>query len=163
MQSNKYVLKPDVVIEPLILRWYAWAHLVSPATACMNLAYRYLPLMESFVTSPDVHAAACKNPALIGGPFVDLPASSTAEVQQLIQTTKQQSEMILFGEGLKEAFRLLMKNADGFSIEKFYSLLPENIKGFVELSTHFQAHRIFESLNPCYIKKAFINPKIKVR
>ena len=159
MQSNKYVLKPDVVIEPLISRWYAWSHLVSPATACMNLAYRYLPLMESFVTSPDVHAAACKNPALIGGPFVDLPASSTAEVQQLIQTTKQQSEMILFGEGLREAFRLLMKNADGFSIEKFYSLLPESVKGYVELSYTLSGAPDLRVIEPLLYKKGFHKPE----
>lgn len=159
MPSNRYVLKPDVVIEPLVLRWFAWSHLVSPATACMNIAYRYLPLMESFVTSPDVHAAACKNPALIGGPFVDLPASSTDEVKQLIDTTKQASEMILFGEGLREAFRFLMKNADGFSIEKFYALLPESLRGYAELSYTLSGAPDLRVIEPLLYKKGFHKPE----
>lgn len=134
MSSSQYLLKPDVVIEPLISRWYAWSHMVSPATACLNIAYKYLPLMESFVGSPDIHAAACRNPALAGGPFVDLPASSVDQVKELIALTNQEVDMIRFGEGLRESFRLLIKNADGFSIEKFYEMLPESVKGFVELS-----------------------------
>ena len=159
MLLNKYVLKPDVVIEPLISRWYAWSHLVSPATACMNLAYRYLPLMESFVTSPDVHAAACKNPALIGGPFVDLPSSRIDEVRELIKTTKQESEMIRFGEGLREAFRFLMKNADGFSIEKFYALLPDSVKGYVELSYTLSGAPDLRVIEPLLYKKGFHKPE----
>jgi L-ascorbate metabolism protein UlaG (beta-lactamase superfamily) len=159
MSSNQYVLKPDVVIEPLVSRWYAWSHLVSPATACMNIAYRYLPLMESFVASPDVHAAACRNPALIGGPFVDLPSSSTAEVRQLIDSTKQEAEMVSFGEGLREAFRFLMKNADGFSIEKFYSLLPESVKGYVELSYTLSGAPDLRVIEPLLYKKGLHKPE----
>jgi len=58
-----------------------------------------LTLLESFVNAPDVHAAACQNPNLRGGPFVDLPASAVDEVRDLIARTKErQAQQIEFGE-----------------------------------------------------------------
>ncbi len=35
-------VKPNLVIEPLIMLWYAWSHLISPGTASMNISYRKL-------------------------------------------------------------------------------------------------------------------------
>ena len=35
--SEKMYLKPNVVMEPLVDNWYAWSHLISPATAAMNI------------------------------------------------------------------------------------------------------------------------------
>ena len=150
MPSCHYFLRPDVVVEPLISRWYAWSHMVSPATACLNIAYRYLPLMESFVSAPGAHVAACNDPKLRGGPFVDLPVSCAQEIAELISTSKQElTEMIQFGSDLRGALRLLMKNADGYSIEKFYQEAPESIKGYVELTYSLAGSpdiKVFEAL-----------------
>lgn len=55
-------LKPNVVIEPLVMRWYAWTHLISPATAAMNAAYRHISIMESFIKAPSLHAEAIRTP-----------------------------------------------------------------------------------------------------
>ncbi len=127
-------LKSNVVVEPLVERWYAWSHLISPATAALNIPFRHLALLESFVAAPDAHAAACANPALRGGPFVDLPASAVERVKHLIAQTKEhQAEQIAFGEDLRGAYRAIIKEADGFSIEKFYDLLPKSVRGYIEL------------------------------
>lgn len=134
MSDQLVLLLPNVVVEPLVARWYAWSHMVSPATASLHTAYKYLPLLESFVASPDVHAVACKTPSLRGGPFVDLPKSSIEAVQQLINEVKnQQSKQVEFGVALREAYRYLLNNADGFSIEKHYESMPQALKGYVEL------------------------------
>ena len=150
MTACHYFLRPDVIVEPLISRWYAWSHMVSPATACLNIAYRYLPLLESFVSAPSAHVAACNNPKLRGGPFVDLPISRAQEVTELISTSKQElTEMIQFGSDLRGALRLLMKDADGYSIEKFYQEAPESIKGYVELTYSLVGSpdiKVFEAL-----------------
>ena len=63
MSDEPVFLKPNIVVEPLVGNWYAWAHLIPPATAAMNFANRHLPIMESYVNSPNVHRAAAKNPA----------------------------------------------------------------------------------------------------
>lgn len=134
MSDPLVTLLPDVVIEPLVSRWYAWSHLISPATAALNTAFHHIPLLQSFVASPDVHAVACQTPSLRGGPFVDLPKNEVPAVQQLIDSTQtDQAPLIAFGEGLREAFRLILKNADGFSIEKHYANLSEPVRGYVEL------------------------------
>ena len=150
MNDTLVVLKQDVVIEPLVERWHAWAHLISPATASLSVLYRHIALLDSFVAAPQVHAAACKNPSLRGGPFVDLPQSDVPAVKQLIEDTrKRQSSQIAFAEALKEAYRLMIKQADGFSIEPLYDQLPDPIKGYVELSYTlggFPDLRVFEEL-----------------
>ncbi len=134
MSDPLVTLRPDVIVEPLVARWYAWSHLISPGTAALNTAFRHLSLLESFVASPEVHAVACQTPSLRGGPFVDLPKTAIDVVQKLIDDTKaDQARLIKFGEDLREAYRFILKNCDGFSIEKHYSNLPESVKGYVEL------------------------------
>ena len=106
-------LKTDVVIEPLVERWYAWPHLVSPVTSSLNAKFRHLPVLESFVEAPDAHVAACQNPKLRGGPFVDLPLSEVEAVKKLVESTKlKQGKQMAFGDALRESFRMVMKQAD---------------------------------------------------
>ena len=57
-------------------RWFAWPHLIAPVQHAMNIAFRHLPLMQSFVATPQVHIAASKEfpkKDMLGGPFLDLP------------------------------------------------------------------------------------------
>ena len=51
-------LKPNVLAEPLVCQWYAWAHLLQPATAGCNIVSRHLSIMKSFAQalSYDYHA-----------------------------------------------------------------------------------------------------------
>src|SRR5215831_8035797 len=83
-------LKPNVVIEPLVAGWYAWAHLIPPATAARNLTERHVRIMNSYIESPETHQAAVKNPALLGGPFMDLGGNRVEEVNELRERTMSQ-------------------------------------------------------------------------
>jgi hypothetical protein len=80
--------KPNVVIEPLVDKWYAWPHLISPATAAMNLSGRHMKIMNSFIQAPHIHAAAVKNPKMKGGPFMDIPTDRVDEVKALREHTE---------------------------------------------------------------------------
>ena len=42
MNEKEMYLRPNVVFEPLFDNWYAWSHLISPATAAMNILGRKL-------------------------------------------------------------------------------------------------------------------------
>src|SRR5579863_7456367 len=86
--SKQLFLRPDVVAEPLIDRWHAWPHLIQPATAARNLTERHLPIMESYVSDPDSHAAAAAVPGLAGGPFVNYGRNRVAEITCLLDQTK---------------------------------------------------------------------------
>ena len=129
-------LKQDIVLEPLVSRWHAWSHLISPATSTLNLAFRQVQRLESFLENPELHVLACQNPDLKGGPFVDLPASEASSIQTLVDQTKIQSAaQIEFGKALKDCFRQILKHTDGSSLEPFYSSLPESLKGYVEFTS----------------------------
>jgi hypothetical protein len=39
-----------------------------------------------------------------------------------------------FGDALRESFRMVMKQADGFSMEPLYENLPALVKGYIELT-----------------------------
>jgi Diiron non-heme beta-hydroxylase N-terminal domain len=58
MDDELTFLRPDVIIEPLVDGFYAWLHTVAPAQAAMNLAFVQVPLLESYLQSPQVHITA---------------------------------------------------------------------------------------------------------
>lgn len=127
-------LRSDVVVEPLVARWYAWTHLISPATTALNVAFRHLRLMDSFVEAPEVHEAAARNPALRGGPFLDQPAGAVAAVRALADETRErQARQIAFGEALRAAVRMVAERADGHAMEALYPALPDPVRGYAEL------------------------------
>ena len=162
MTNLAYCLSPNVVIEPLVDRWHAWAHLISPATSALNTKYRHLPLLESFIADPKVHAVACMTPSLRGGPFVDLPISDIELVQALItETQKTQKLQINLAESIREAFRLILKQADGFSIEKFYPMMPEDIRGYVELTYTLGNFPNLKLIEPLLYQSKFNTSKLQ--
>src|SRR2546430_1034631 len=69
---GEFYVGANVVIEPLVDKWYAWSHLIPPATAARNISERHLRIMDSFISAPEVHAASVKDPNLLGGPFMDI-------------------------------------------------------------------------------------------
>ncbi|MCH9648174.1 MAG: MBL fold metallo-hydrolase [Deltaproteobacteria bacterium] len=127
-------LKPNVVVEPLIDQWYAWAHLISPATAAMNIVDRHLKIMDSYIRTPQVHAAAVRNPKMLGGPFIDYKSPKVPEIKALIAKTKEErSQMIAFSNAIKELDEMLRNEAKGYSLHPLYEKIPEILRGYVEL------------------------------
>ncbi len=145
-----WYLRPNVVIEPLIERWYAWSHLVSPATAAMNVVGRHLKIMNSYIQSPQIHAAAVQNPKMLGGPFMDYPSPRVADIQKLKQETlTNQAASVAFADAIVELDRMLKANAKGYSLESLYEKVPDILKGYVELVYDLNnnpSFRVFESL-----------------
>jgi L-ascorbate metabolism protein UlaG (beta-lactamase superfamily) len=134
MKEQELYLRPNVVVEPLVDRWYAWSHLISPATAAMNIAHRHLKIMESFVNAAHVHAAAVANPKMLGGPFIDYDSDRVPEIRDLIAATKQErGHMLAFAESIQRLDDLLRESADGHSLEPLYDKVPEPLRGYVEL------------------------------
>lgn len=134
MNNGKYYLRPNVLIEPLFNQWYACPLLIAPHTAAMNIANLHLKIMKSYVAAPQIHANAVKNPALLGGPFIDYNGGRVTEIQSLIKkTTKEQAHMIEFADSIKRLNQILKSEAKGYSLEPLYPIIPENLKGYVEL------------------------------
>lgn len=152
METNekKMYLKPNVVIEPLVERWYAWSHLISPATAAMNIQKRHLTIMDSYLIAPNLHAQAVLNPKMLGGPFMDLKGERIEEVTALKKKTiERQSNLLTLAKAISDLDQLLLTECKGFGLESAYRKVPEALKGYVEL--FYDRHenpgfRIFEAL-----------------
>ncbi len=159
MENNCVYLKPNMVIEPLIDGWYAWAHLISPATAAMNITGRHLRIMNSFIQAPQIHEAAVKNPKLKGGPFMDIPANRVDELRKLRDDTRNnRRQMVEFSNAIKELDTLLKTNATGYSLEPLYEQVPDILKGYVELVYDLNNNPSFRFFEKLLYKSEFYDP-----
>ncbi|MDB5146941.1 MAG: hypothetical protein JWQ57_961 [Mucilaginibacter sp.] len=150
MNEEQLYLKPNVVIEPLVDKWYAWSHLISPATAAMNIVGRHLAIIESYLMAPAIHANAVLNPKMKGGPFMDFGGVRIDEVTELEkQSLEKQKKVIEFAKAIKTLDKLLDSEATGYGLEDLYTKVPEILRGYVELyydRNNNPGFRFFESL-----------------
>ncbi|HYG63550.1 MAG TPA: MBL fold metallo-hydrolase [Thermoanaerobaculia bacterium] len=149
-------LKPNVLTEPLVCNWYAWTHLLQPVTAGMNVVDRHLAIMKSFVQAPQVHAAAVKNPAMVGGPFISHPPSRAKDIKALMdRTLQEQAELIALAKAVKELDDLLRNEAKGYSLEPLYPRVPEMLRGYVELVYDLNHNPSFRLLEPLLYRSQY--------
>lgn len=150
MRPENLFVRPNLVTEPLFNRWYAWSYLVSPASSALYLANQQLRILQSFVSAPQVHAKALQDRKMIGGPFVDHPATKVGEIRALLErTVATRSQALAFAKAVKELHQLLEESADGHSLEPLYSRVPELLRGYVELVydlNHAPSVRFMEGL-----------------
>ncbi|MEM0578414.1 MBL fold metallo-hydrolase [Flavobacterium polysaccharolyticum] len=143
-------IKKNLAIEPLVDNWYAWPHLISPATAAMNIKDRHLKIMTSYVQNPMIHAAAVKTPKMLGGPFIDYDGKRVDEIKGLIENTKEQcADLLQLREDVFALNDMLKKEAKGYALIDLYNKIPESLQGLVELVYDINnnpSFRIFESL-----------------
>lgn len=150
VSSKKVYLKPNVLAEPLFNRWYAWSYLIPPATAAMYVANLHLKIMQSFIAAPQAHVAALRNPAMIGGPFINHAPDRVKDVKELMErTVRDQSRLLNLAAAIKALDETLSGEADGSSIESLYQKTPDALKGYVELVydlNHHPSIRFIEGL-----------------
>lgn len=158
-----YYLKPTIKAEPLIWQWYAWPHLIPPLTAACNIVERHLKIMQSYIQNPQIHAQAVKDPKLLGGPFIDLEGQKVEEIKELINQTKKDCEkFIALNHSLKELDRILQIEAQGDSLEGFYSRIPDLLKGYVELVYDLNNHPSIRLIEPLIYKTYYSTKHQKI-
>ena len=147
------------MIEPLFNQWYAWSYLISPATSAMYVANLHLKLMESFIAAPQVHVSALKNPANLGGPFINYNASRVDEIKALRERTlKENKPALAFAEAVKTLDKTLSEEADGLSLEPLYQKVPEPLKGYVELVYDLNNHPSIRFIEGLLYRSPYYNP-----
>jgi len=143
-------LKPQTKIEPLAYGWYAWTHLVPPAQRAMNVAFRQLPLLRSFIKNPAGHVAASRDRSLFGGPFMSLSMEDVGEVKALLdEICTSCADLIQFATDFKQLDVQLQMNAKGYALDDVYADLPESLRGLVEVLydlNHQPRVRLYEEL-----------------
>lgn len=156
MSVEPVFLRPDVIIEPLVDRFYAWLHTVSPVQAAMNLAFVQIPLLESYLRSPQVHINASKNPALRGGMFVNIEASRSDEVRELLTSVKRdRTRMLALAAAVVDAEEIVRQSATGFDLAPLYPKLPPILSGLVELAYDTNNQPLMRYLEPLAYESSF--------
>lgn len=157
MPDSSVYLKQNVLVEPLTNQWYSWPYLIFPATAAMYITNQHLKIMQSFIANPELHVSALKNPAMLGGPFINYPASRVGEIKALYEKTlREQGAMIRLAQAIKDLDDLLAGHAEGLSLEPLYQKVPDLLRGYVELVydlNHRPSIRFIEGLlykSQCY-------------
>lgn len=149
MKDDLLYLRSNVQVEPLFDQWYAWSHLLPPATAARNLTDRHLKIMDSYINAPQVHANAVKNPKLLGGPFVDYGGKRVEEIKALRDRTKQErSHLIELSRAIASLEELLRTQAKGFSLQPLYAKVPDPLRGYVELTYDLNNHPSYRIIEP---------------
>ncbi|QJB30482.1 MBL fold metallo-hydrolase [Chitinophaga oryzae] len=156
MKDNLVYLKPNVVIEPLFDKWYAWAHLISPATAAMNLQKRHLKIMESYIDAPELHEEAARNPAMLGGPFMDYSENRVAEISGLRDfILSERKDLLDFAGAVQQLFAILKDHPCGYSLESLYKKVPDILKGYVELTVDLNNNPSFRFYEQALYKSKY--------
>jgi len=150
MTNERYYLRQNVQVEPLVDHWFAWPHLIPPATWARNVTERHIKIMESYVSAPDLHASSVKNPQLLGGPFIDYGGGRVDEIEDLHERiSRHQSDVLDLSSAIEELDSMLRSHAHGFCLHGLYEKVPPALRGFVELvydRNNNPSFRLFEGL-----------------
>jgi L-ascorbate metabolism protein UlaG (beta-lactamase superfamily) len=159
MKNDLLYLRPDVKVEPLFDHWYAWSHLIPPATAARNVTERHLKIMDSYINAPQVHANAVKNPRLLGGPFIDYGGERTDEIRAIRdETMRRRPHLIELSRAIASLEDLLRTRAKGFSMRPLYDEIPDILKGYVELSYDLNNNPSYRLIEPLLYRSPYYDP-----
>ncbi|WP_299249772.1 MBL fold metallo-hydrolase [uncultured Aquimarina sp.] len=158
--SNKRYLKTNIVVEPLLDNWYAWSHLISPATAALNIKKRHMNIIDSYIQAPQVHASAVKNPAMLGGPFMDLKGQRIDDVKELRKKTlERQEDLFELADSIEQLEDILRKHDKGYSLEGLYDKIPDALRGYIELVYDLNNNPSFRIFEPLMYYSKYYKPE----
>jgi L-ascorbate metabolism protein UlaG (beta-lactamase superfamily) len=100
----------------------------------LHAANYQIPVLESFVNNPMLHARASQSPRLRGGPFLPIPAADAEQVRALLEVTRREfADAIALAAALESFSSRLLDEARGQSLDPFYGEMPEALRGLAEL------------------------------
>lgn len=162
LDNEKLYLRPNVQLEPLVDHWYAWPHLIPPATAARNITERHLKIMNSYIASPQIHAAAVKNPKMLGGPFIDLGGGKVDEVRALRDhIKKERAHLVDFSAAINTLDALIREEAKGYSLHSLYPKVPDMLRGYVELVYDLNQHPSFRLIEPLLYRSRYYDKSMQ--
>lgn len=113
--SRAVYLRDDVRTEPLINGFRAWPHLLAPHTYSCNLRDKHLPALRRRLTAAT-------------------DSETREQVAGLLSAiVDERPELVTLGEAIPELDAVLRERATGYSLQDVYRMVPEPLRGFVEL------------------------------
>ncbi len=149
-------LRQNIQVEPLIDYWYAWPHLIPPATAARNITERHMKIMNSYVNGPQIHLNAVRNPKMAGGPFIDLGGKRVDEVRALRDRIRtERAHLFELSAAIGELDNMIRSSAKGYSLHPLYAQVPELLRGYVELCYDLNHQASFRLIEPLLYKSNY--------
>jgi hypothetical protein len=162
IDTDMVYVSNSIAVEPLIDQWYAWSHLIHPATAALNIKNRHLSIMNSYIQYPQAHAEAVKKPELLGGPFIDYGGERVDEVKALRDgTMKNCSSLFDLAKSIMALYEMLKLESKGYSLGPLYAKVPENLKGLVELYYDINSNPSFRFFEPLMYDSEFYDESLQ--
>lgn len=163
MTTNQSLyLRQNVQLEPFIDHWYAWAHLIAPATAARNITERHMKIMNSYLSNPQIHINAAKNPKMMGGPFIALGLDRLEEVRALRdRTMAERAHLFELSAAIAELGNMLRANAKGYSLHPLYAQVPDILRGYVELCYDLDHQPSFRLIEPLLYKSRYYDQSMQ--
>ncbi len=146
----KFRLADSTIVEPLVNQWFAWSSTIAPVPASLHLMQYQLPLMESYLSAPELHQEVSQTPEFIAGSYINISPENKNSLGRLLNDSKIALRLnIRMAEDIFEFYNYLVREAHGQSLESFYRRVPDSLRGLVELSYdyyHRPSVRFLESL-----------------
>ena len=156
MENEQLYLKQNIQVEPLIDHWYAWPHLIPPATAARNITERHMRIMNSFVSAPQIHINAVNNPKMRGGPFIALSGEHVSDIRALRDRTRtERAHLFELSAAIGELDDMLRNSAKGYSMHPLYPQVPDILRGYVELCYDLNHQPSFRLIEPLLYKSRY--------
>lgn len=147
---DQYRLSDFTLVEPLVNKWAAWSHLISPVPCSFHLKNFQIELLKSYLSDPQVHTQACLDPKMRSGRFVAIPAKRAPEVRSFLADSEiKLRDNLALAQQTIGFHNYLIQEARGKSLDSYYEKLPPELSGYVELLYdyyHRPTVRFFESL-----------------
>ena len=154
--NENFYLRQNIQVEPLIDQWYAWPHLIPPATAARNITERHLKIMDSYISNPQIHANAVKNPKMMGGPFIDYGGKRVDEIRNLRDNIKKERAHLLeLSSALTALDAMLRESAKGHTLQPLYAKVPDILRGYVELVYDLNNYPSFRLVEPLLYRSKY--------
>jgi L-ascorbate metabolism protein UlaG (beta-lactamase superfamily) len=96
-----------------------------------------------------IHAAAVRNPKMMGGPFIDYGGKRVDEIRALREHIKKnRAPLIELSAALQSLDNTLRDAAKGYSLHPLYQRVPDILRGYVELVYDLNNHPSFRLIEP---------------
>lgn len=150
MSNNIVYLKEDAYFEPLVNHWFAWSYLIPPVQASRYITSTHKRIMTSFVNNSQLHIMANKEAVLAGGDFLNAKEEQVDDIKKLLsEIDEKHADVVALSEAVKELDEIIRNHTSGESIEYIYELVPEPLKGYIEIFldiNHNPGYRLLEKL-----------------
>jgi Diiron non-heme beta-hydroxylase N-terminal domain/Beta-lactamase superfamily domain len=155
-QEPLYRLNKSTVAEPLVNRWAAWAHVMSPVPASLHLLNYQLKMLDSYLSDPQIHEEACQKPKLRSGAFVNVGKERAPEVRDFLARTREAlADNLKLARDVLDFQTNLTREAKGQSLEPYYARVPESFRGYVELVYDYYNHPIVRFIESMFYESPY--------